>query len=57
VTVGSVNPTLTGLTPARKVSEAVVARALGQPAPGRNAGTDPTVALGLLPMRLFDQRS
>jgi choline dehydrogenase-like flavoprotein len=27
VTVGSVNPTLTGLTPARKVSEAVVARA------------------------------
>lgn len=33
VTVGSVNPTLTGLTLARKVSEAVVARALGQPAP------------------------
>ncbi len=33
VTVGSVNPTLTGLTLARKVSEAAVARALGQPAP------------------------
>jgi choline dehydrogenase-like flavoprotein len=33
VTVGSVNPTLTGLTLARKVSEAVIARALGQPAP------------------------
>jgi len=33
VTVGSVNPTLTGLTLARKVSEAVEARALGQPAP------------------------
>ena len=33
VTVGSVNPTLTGLTLARKVSEAVVARSLGQPAP------------------------
>jgi choline dehydrogenase-like flavoprotein len=33
VTVGSVNPTLTGLTIARKVSEAVVARALGQQTP------------------------
>jgi choline dehydrogenase-like flavoprotein len=33
VTVGSVNPTLTGLTLARKVSEAVAARALGEPAP------------------------
>lgn len=33
VTVGSVNPTLTGLTLARKVSEAVIARALGQPVP------------------------
>jgi choline dehydrogenase-like flavoprotein len=33
VTVGSVNPTLTGLTLARKVSEAVEARALGMPAP------------------------
>jgi choline dehydrogenase-like flavoprotein len=33
VTVGSVNPTLTGLTLARKVSEAVVALALGQPPP------------------------
>lgn len=33
VTVGSVNPTLTGLTLARKVSEAVEARALGQPPP------------------------
>lgn len=33
VTVGSVNPTLTGLTLARKVSEAIVAQALGQPAP------------------------
>ena len=33
VTVGSVNPTLTGLTLARKVSEAVIARANGQPAP------------------------
>jgi choline dehydrogenase-like flavoprotein len=33
VTVGSVNPTLTGLTLARKVSEAVIARALGQPTP------------------------
>jgi choline dehydrogenase-like flavoprotein len=33
VTVGSVNPTLTGLTLARKVSEAVIARALGHPAP------------------------
>ena len=30
VTVGSVNPTLTGLTLTRKVSEAVVAKALGQ---------------------------
>jgi hypothetical protein len=33
VTVGSVNPTLTGLTLARKVAQAVVARALGAPAP------------------------
>jgi hypothetical protein len=33
VTVGSVNPTLTGLTLARKVAEAVVARATGAPAP------------------------
>jgi choline dehydrogenase-like flavoprotein len=33
VTVGSVNPTLTGLTLARKVAEAVVARAIGAPAP------------------------
>ncbi len=33
VTVGSVNPTLTGLTLARKVAQAVVARALGQQAP------------------------
>ncbi len=33
VTVGSVNPTLTGLTLARKVAEAVVARAFGQPPP------------------------
>ena len=33
VTVGSVNPTLTGLTLARKVSEAVIARALCHPAP------------------------
>jgi choline dehydrogenase-like flavoprotein len=33
VTVGSVNPTITGLTLARKVSEAVVARALGLPTP------------------------
>lgn len=33
VTVGSVNPTLTGLTLARKVSEAVVARATGSPPP------------------------
>ena len=33
VTVGSVNPTLTGLTLARKVSEAVIARAHGQPEP------------------------
>jgi choline dehydrogenase-like flavoprotein len=33
VTVGSVNPTLTGLTLARKVTEAVIARALGHPAP------------------------
>ncbi|HTA90748.1 MAG TPA: GMC oxidoreductase [Polyangiaceae bacterium] len=33
VTVGSVNPTLTGLTLARKVAQAVVARALGQPTP------------------------
>jgi choline dehydrogenase-like flavoprotein len=33
VTVGSVNPTLTGLTLARKVSEAVIARALGHQAP------------------------
>jgi choline dehydrogenase-like flavoprotein len=33
VTVGSVNPTLTGLTLARKVAQAVVARATGAPAP------------------------
>jgi choline dehydrogenase-like flavoprotein len=33
VTVGSVNPTLTGLTLARKVAEAVVARATGAPTP------------------------
>ena len=33
VTVGSVNPTLTGLTLSRNVSEAVIARALGQAAP------------------------
>lgn len=33
VTVGSVNPTLTGLTLARKVSEAVIARANGQQPP------------------------
>jgi choline dehydrogenase-like flavoprotein len=33
MTVGSVNPTITGLTLARKVSEAVVARALGLPTP------------------------
>jgi choline dehydrogenase-like flavoprotein len=33
VTVGSVNPTLTGLTLARKISEAVIARALGHQAP------------------------
>ena len=33
VTVGSVNPTLTGLVLARKVAEAVVARATGAPAP------------------------
>ncbi|MEA2791880.1 MAG: hypothetical protein QOG73_4286 [Acetobacteraceae bacterium] len=33
VTVGSVNPTLTGLTLARKVAEAVEARALGKPPP------------------------
>jgi choline dehydrogenase-like flavoprotein len=33
VTVGSVNPTLTGLVLSRKVSEAVVALATGQPAP------------------------
>jgi hypothetical protein len=33
VTVGSVNPTLTGLTLARKVAEAVVARATGAPQP------------------------
>ncbi|HVZ31030.1 MAG TPA: GMC oxidoreductase, partial [Polyangiaceae bacterium] len=33
VTVGSVNPTLTGLTLTRKVAEAVVARAIGAPAP------------------------
>ena len=33
VTVGSVNPTLTGLTLARKVSEAVEARSLGLPPP------------------------
>lgn len=33
VTVGSVNPTLTGLTLARKVAEAVVARAAGAPLP------------------------
>jgi choline dehydrogenase-like flavoprotein len=33
VTVGSVNPALTGLVLARKVAEAVVARATGAPAP------------------------
>jgi choline dehydrogenase-like flavoprotein len=33
VTVGSVNPTLTGLTLSRKVAEAVVARATGAPPP------------------------
>lgn len=33
VTVGSVNPTLTGLVLSRKVSEAAVALATGQPAP------------------------
>ncbi|MDB5654705.1 MAG: Glucosemethanolcholine oxidoreductaseNAD binding site [Tardiphaga sp.] len=33
VTVGSVNPTLTGLTLARKVSDAVIAKSRGQPAP------------------------
>ncbi len=33
VTVGSVNPTLTGLVLARKVAEAVVARATGAPPP------------------------
>jgi choline dehydrogenase-like flavoprotein len=33
VTVGAVNPTLTGLVLARKVAEAVVARATGAPAP------------------------
>lgn len=33
VTVGSVNPTLTGLTLSRKVAQAVVARATGAPAP------------------------
>lgn len=33
VTVGSVNPTLTGLTLARKVAQAVVARSTGAPAP------------------------
>ena len=33
VTVGSVNPVLTGLTLARKVSDAVIARSRGQPAP------------------------
>jgi hypothetical protein len=33
VTVGSVNPTLTGLTLARKVAQAVVARATGAPTP------------------------
>jgi choline dehydrogenase-like flavoprotein len=33
VTVGSVNPTLTGLVLTRKVSEAVIARANGQPVP------------------------
>lgn len=33
VTVGSVNPVLTGMTLARKVSDAVIARARGQPAP------------------------
>jgi hypothetical protein len=33
VTVGSVNPTLTGLTLTRKVAEAVVARATGAPPP------------------------
>src|ERR1700731_2629447 len=33
VTVGSVNPTLTGLTLARMVTEAVIGRALGHAAP------------------------
>jgi len=33
VTVGSVNPTLTGLTLARKVAEAVEAKANGRPPP------------------------
>jgi choline dehydrogenase-like flavoprotein len=33
VTVGSVNPALTGLVLARKVAEAVVARATGAPTP------------------------
>jgi choline dehydrogenase-like flavoprotein len=33
VTVGSVNPTLTGLTLTRKVAEAIVARATGAPPP------------------------
>jgi choline dehydrogenase-like flavoprotein len=33
VTVGSVNPTLTGLTLARRVAAAVAARSLGQPPP------------------------
>ena len=33
VTVGSVNPTLTGLVLAKKVAEAVVARATGEPPP------------------------
>jgi choline dehydrogenase-like flavoprotein len=33
VTVGSVNPTLTGLTLTRKVAEAIVARASGAPTP------------------------
>ena len=33
VTVGSVNPTLTGLTLARKVAAAVAAQAVGLPAP------------------------
>ena len=33
VSVGSVNPTLTGLVLTRKVSEAIVARANDQPAP------------------------